>query len=121
MTTETTYDLDVPGQAGDVLRTMNRLRDHFKATYVDIGGADYDTITFRLRFRGFKSVGAAFDRVSEVAARLDSLAESPSVHAGVTNDGMADRAADEHDGRPAGWVNVTFNKRFRKVHHAEGD
>lgn len=102
-------DTDIPGLAGTVRDVEAQLRDHYKATAVDIDTNPSGTeegVTYRLQFRGFTDLDAALDRIGDVARDLEALPETTSVHAGVNSAGGYDHHTDETDERPMGFVNA---------------
>ena len=102
-------NLDLPGLARGVREAEDGLRDHFKATSADLDTTSRQgepRVTYRLEFRGFTDLGAALDRIREVANELEALPETERVDVGATTHGGFNPAADEVDDRPFGWVNA---------------
>lgn len=114
--TTTDNPIDVSGQAGNVLAAKNRIRNHYKATHVDVetDDANYE-VTIQLAFFGFEDIDSALEKISTVATDLDSYPEVIGVDTSVTTRGVYSKANKEHDDRPAGWVDATFKKRNGKA------
>jgi len=102
-------ELNVTQRMADVADIQADLRDHFKATEVDVHSRDGSGAgsEVHLTFEGFQSVDDAYDRMAEVDYEVRSHNGIGKVRSGVNV------PLEESDDRPMAWVNATY--------FAEGD